>query len=1065
MLREVKRVINLIKEKEENGLVVLKGFNQEVFEELNKEFDSAFMPEFYKEENVLETLVENKKKLQKRLMGLDEGIYLAQYEELLVVSKNLGLYDYKVFILENNLFDYYQYNFSDVDKVREVIRKRESEIINSQEDDVYEQFYSDIVSTDKNVFVIYKDLSNDGNVDGTVVKNIKVFSTVEYAPSNVGNIDEELENVEVFSGSNIIKNQELKYKIVNGEIKDKLNLLLDKNALRKSKFKGELGVVKYLCDIFSITLNFYLREDKKIKEYRKDIVEILKRYWNSDKFRELKFYSNPDISLEKEVISQGEIIEEILQKVESSKQGKFYKNLFITAPTGAGKSIFFQIPALYLAEKYNYVTLVISPLKALMKDQIENLKSRGVDTACFLNSDLAFSEKNRLIEEIKSGEKSIVYLSPELLQMNSNISDIIGDREIGMIVLDEAHTVSTWGKNFRIDYLLIGNYIKKIEQQKKYKFPILALTATAVYGGECDTVGEIEKSLQAELFDYHIGEVRKDNIKFDIKHFDNQQGSYRFLKNEKTKERIAEKIKEDKKTIFYFPYAKQTGDIYSVLDSKSRSHVAHYTGKKGAEERAIAQHEFKTNEKKIMLATKAFGMGVDIPDIEHVYHYGLGGDLADYVQEIGRCARDKNIVGVAEIDFNRGDLKFSKILRSISGVKQWQMKLVMEKLFELYKLNNYKSSFLCSIESFSHIFTEKEQELEKKVKQALLFLEKDLYAKYTFPVVIARPKVFFSSLYVVIRRENEKDILTEKNKKYFEKILDQAQNIRHIKEYDFKGNEIPSVKYDTGDIYEFKIAKYWEENYADMSYPLFIRDFFMGKIFNEDYISNRIKLKVEIKDTPQKTFAEVEYYLEAIFKALTQMTGYFTKEELEEKLAEILMSNNKIFIKKLTNIILTYSFKASGNTYVDNGDKFLRVKKDLETTEEKFILVRGNFSKYKSKIIRGFCDMFDRNGEENTFIRYIVKDSKIVEVATLLQTLELGSFEVSGGNTPKIFIRLNDPAKLEYLSKSKQYSNSILSNIEKVGKKSDKILEEFFTRQMTDEERWDYIENYFLGRN
>lgn len=1062
MLKDVRRVIETIREKEENALVVLKGFNQEVFQELNKEYQEAFIPELYKEESVLEKLVENKKKLQKRLMGLDEGLYIAQYEELLVVSKNLGLYDYKVFVLENNLFDYYLYNFSDVAKIKEVIKKRDNEMINSQEDDIYEQFYSDIISSNEKIFVIYKDLANDGNIDGTEIKNIKVFSTSEYTPKEMCNNSENKE-LEILSATSLVRNQELKYKIVNREIEGELNLLIDKNALLKGKYKGEIGIVKYLCDVYSINLKFYLNEDKKVKEYRKDIVETLKKYWKSDSFRELKFYSNPEISLEKETRSQGEIIEEILQQVEKSKENKYYNNLFITAPTGAGKSIFFQIPALYLAEKYNYVTLVISPLKALMKDQIENLKSRGVENACFLNSDLAFSEKNELIEEIKNGEKSIVYLSPELLQINSNISDIIGDREIGMIVLDEAHTVSTWGKNFRIDYLLIGNYIEKIEQQKKYKFPIIALTATAVYGGECDTVGEIINSLHSDLFKFHIGEVRKDNIKFDIKNFDNQQGSYRFLKDEKTKERIEEKIKENKKSIFYFPYAKQTDNVYYGLSASSKESVAYYTGKKGAEERAIAQQDFKSNKKKVMLATKAFGMGVDIPDIENVYHYGLGGDLADYVQEVGRCARDKNMVGVAEIDFNRGDLKFSKILRSISGVKQWQMKLVMEKLFELYKLNNYKSSFLCSIESFSHIFTEKEQDLEKKVKQALLFLEKDLFKKYTFPVVIARPKVFFSSLYVVIRRENEKDILTEKNKKYFEKILDQNKNIRQNKEYDFRGKEVVSFKYDTGDIYEFKIAKYWEDNYADMSYPLFIRAFFKGEIFDQEQMTNRIRLKIEIKDTPQKTFAEVEYYLDSIFKALTQMNGYFTKEELEEKLAEVLMSNNKIFIKKLTNIILTYSFKANPS-YVDTGDKFLRVKKDLETTEEKFVLVKGNFSKYKSNIIRGFNDMFDREGEETTFIRYIVKDSRNVEVATLLQTLELGSFEISGGNTPKIFVRLNDPSKLEYLSKSKQYSNNILSNIEKVGKKSDKILEEFFTTKMSDEERWDYIENYFLGR-
>ncbi|MBM6876340.1 helicase-related protein, partial [Fusobacterium mortiferum] len=240
-----------------------------------------------------------------------------------------------------------------------------------------------------------------------------------------------------------------------------------------------------------------------------------------------------------------------------------------------------------------------------------------------------------------------------------------------------------------------------------------------IYGGESDTVHEILKELKIDSCNIHIGEVRKDNIHFKVNDFIPGEGSYNFLKEEKTREKIKEKILENKKSIFYFPYAKHASETYTGLNTNVMKRVAYYTGKLDHESRIEAQEEFKDNVKKIMLATKAFGMGVDIPDIENIYHYGLSGDLSDYVQEIGRCARNKDVIGIAEIDFNKLDLKYPKMLRSISGVKQWQMKLVIEKLFELYKLNNYKSAFLLSIESFSHIFTEKEKDLEKKVKQAL----------------------------------------------------------------------------------------------------------------------------------------------------------------------------------------------------------------------------------------------------------------------------------------------------------------------------------------------------------
>lgn len=108
--------------------------------------------------------------------------------------------------------------------------------------------------------------------------------------------------------------------------------------------------------------------------------------------------------------------------------------------------------------------------------------------------------------------------------------------------------------------------------------------------------------------------------------------------------------------------------------------------------------------------------------------------------------------------------------------------------------------------------------------------------------------------------------------------------------------------------------------------------------------------------------------------------------------------------------------------------------------------------------------MFDKDKDDKEFIKYLSKDSKYLEVANLIQALELGTFEVIGGSTPKIFIRINEPAKLESLVKSNKYSNSVLSSIEKSGKKADKILEDFFTRELTNTERWDFIEMYFLGR-
>lgn len=1043
MIGILKNAIEDIRLKKENCLIVLKGFDKEIFGELTKEITPAFFEEIYS----LKELLENKKKLQKKLIILEEGIYISRYEEILIAKNNLNLYEGKIYILENNLFSYYLYDFEDKDEISEYIKIRNNEIILKDEKIKYDYFYSDLILSNDKIYVKYKNIEENQDMEDIEIENIKVFSYQKYIPleKEIKNLTE---NIEVYKYSSIgpVKNEELKYDVLNQKIKNSINIVIDKEVIKSNKFQYDLGSLKYICDLCFIKINFY----SKIKEfknyYRKEVLKLLSRYWKSNEFRNLKFYTNPDISFDKSLISQGDIIEEVIQEVENSKSMKDFSNIFITASTGSGKSIFFQIPALYLEEKYNLVTIIISPLKALMKDQIESLKEKGIKSACYLNSDLSFIERNARIEEIKRGEKSIIYLSPELLQINSDIATIIGEREIGLIVIDEAHTVSTWGKNFRIDYLLIGNYVEKIIQQKKYKFPILSLTATAIYGGDNDTVHEILNSLKLDSNIIHIGEVRKDNILFDIKDFKPEEGSYNFLKEEKVRERIKEKIAKNKKVIFYFPFAKQASETYEGLLNDIRQKVVYYTGKLASENRVASQLDFKNNKRKIMLATKAFGMGIDIPDIEQIYHYGLSGDLADYVQEVGRCARKKETIGIAEIDFNRKDLKYPKILRGLSGIKQWQMRLIIEKLFELYKLNKYKANFLVSIESFSHIFTEKEKDLEKKVKQALFFLEKDLHQKFTFPVVIARPKAFFSSLYVVINDNNVSDILTEENKKYFKKIMDKKQNIRIRRIYTYQRTEEVVIS-DTGDIYEFSTSKYWEDKYEDRSYPMFIREFFEGKIFDPEHLSQRIRLKIELVKGSEEVFNEIENYLENIFTVLTKRKGYFTKEELEEDVAKLLIGKSSLFIKKITNIILTYTFFGTAYSKAGNkdGEKFLRITKDLEKGEDRYILVRGNFSKFRSSIIRNFIEMFDKDKDEKDFVKFLSRDSKYLEVANLIQALELGTFEVIGGSTPKIFIRINEPAKLESLVKGNRYSNSVLSSIEKSGKRADKILEEFFT--------------------
>ncbi|MBM6876387.1 hypothetical protein, partial [Fusobacterium mortiferum] len=173
--------------------------------------------------------------------------YIAQYEEFLIIQKNLDLYENKIFILENNLFNYYLYNFDDKEEIQKLIKLRESEIVASYDDNTYEYFYSDIISSGENIYVAFRNLEDIKNIDGTEINIVKVFSFNSYSPIEIKEIDENnLTNIETYSINNLIKNEELKYKIFNHQIKDRVDILIDRGVLNKAKFQYELGSLKYI---------------------------------------------------------------------------------------------------------------------------------------------------------------------------------------------------------------------------------------------------------------------------------------------------------------------------------------------------------------------------------------------------------------------------------------------------------------------------------------------------------------------------------------------------------------------------------------------------------------------------------------------------------------------------------------------------------------------------------------------------------------------------------------------------------------------------------------------------
>lgn len=322
--------------------------------------------------------------------------------------------------------------------------------------------------------------------------------------------------------------------------------------------------------------------------------------------------------------------------------------------------------------------------------------------------------------------------------------------------------------------------------RKTYDFPICAFTATAINGGVDDSVSDTVISLYMENPVKFIGYVRREDIKFDVKMCETRklpQTVYESKKTEAMSSRIVKWLAEKEKTIVYFPYAQNAFDasrgVRGFAGIKTDPRIGVFTGKNVDElstetfneKKRETFEKFRTGEQPIMYATKAFGMGVDIDDVQNVYHYAVSGNLCDYIQEIGRVARKPEMTGVAITDFFYNDMTYMNKLFGMSRIRQYQIKKVLEGIYDVYKSKKGARSFLISPQSFTYIFNGKgvkdEGQCINKLKTCLLMLEKDFYDKYNFKVIISRPQSVFTKAYVVIDKENESLVLNSEYGKCF----------------------------------------------------------------------------------------------------------------------------------------------------------------------------------------------------------------------------------------------------------------------------------------------------------
>lgn len=1094
MVDKIKKLLSSIeKESSKKTIVAFKGFP---YSELIK-LDNKYFKQWDK-------IIVNKIDLEQlksqvlystfEVMNSDKQVYWMTYEELIIAYETIkNNFDIKV--IENNIFNKKFPHDGTIDNIKEVydayFYNVEEEIKDEQalEYSTIVEFYGDILYSNEsdNYYITYNE-SLTGDVEYMYLYEIE-DDTYKIKMTEVQPKAEDILLLELSEDEtafldltmDLLSSSELPekvYIITMVQLSDLPNLYRERTEILRNLFIGK-------TEFYFAMKTMEASDIESLPGY----LSILKEYWGYKSFRTLDIYRDVR-SRERELmeISQAQIIDDIVRQTSLALDGKSYRDIFITSSTGSGKSVMFQLPSIYISEKYKELkplTIVISPLIALMNDQVNSLKKTGIDIARTINSNTLPFEREKILEEVEDGTCSILYLSPETLQARYDIKTLIGNRYLGLLIIDEAHIVTTWGKTFRADYWYLGIFLQKL--RKAYRFPIVTFTATAIYGGREDMYLETRDSLNMINPISYFGKVRRDDIYMMIsslsdtdKEFDRNSRDYRKTKHQLTLNHLELAYKNKQKSLIYFPTIKTLRDFGSFIRQNNNEiyeKTGQYHGMLDKEEKDEVLKSFKDGDMLFVLATKAFGMGVDIPDIKHVYHYAPTGSVTDYIQEIGRVARDKALVktGVASCDFLPRDFNEVNRLHGMSSIKNSQLQQIMSKIVQLYKEKGFNRNLLVRAEDFKYAFmvdNEERDGLENKVKTALLLIEKDFSSPSNigYPPFVARPRSLFGNEMILAKKDLANRLMSSSIKRYIKL------------EYPLR----KSIYYG---VYSINLSELWEDHYKNYTFPNFKRILFTsdeckalkhGNLLSQLSYSTGIAIAKISENEVNDAISVFHKYIKVFsdFSAeKKRLDKHFTSNELGHYLAMHLKIKDK------------FKARAIGQALINSCFEYQKIK-DYRFIKER---AEGHELMYKYQnsydIFIDFLEVSFENylrqkeqyyEDDEQFIKFYLRNTSSqfsydAMVLGLAEAIGLVNYTVENGNSPQIYLRINSILPMEQaIKKGDYYKNNLLSNIYLRHKISVEMLTYLFTYKIEadkPQERivkytdffWDKIEDYFLG--